>query len=94
FRGSGPGPAVGGRRLPDAITPFTVLALLRDIENEGRLGDDARRELAETISASSRRSSATPVRVQWTCNPLRVIGYGAHSNIFWFTPIDCRATSH
>jgi hypothetical protein len=37
-------------RLPERITPFTVLGLLRDIEHNNGFEDSGKRELAATIS--------------------------------------------
>jgi len=48
------GPVESGRALPEAITPFSVLGLLRDLQREGHLGPEAQRELAEAIDKIER----------------------------------------
>ena len=42
-------PEAGGRRLPEPITPFSVLGLLRDIERDNGFSPEGKRELAEAI---------------------------------------------
>jgi hypothetical protein len=49
-----------GRELPDPLTPFTVLGLLRDIRGEDGLSEPQRRELAAAMSDIERHYFAGP----------------------------------
>ncbi len=48
-------PVAAGRTLPDTITPFTVLGLLRDLQRCGGLSDATHGELRQTIDDIERR---------------------------------------
>jgi hypothetical protein len=47
-------------RIPEPLTPFTVLALLRDVLQHGGLNEAKRRELAESIQYLERHYFAAP----------------------------------